>query len=732
MQNHWLKIAAFFWILSLSPMVFAQEIVVSEYYNATAQNDEWTELVVVKDNLDLRGWYLGDNNAGTSSWQPKIRFSNHPLWQHLRAGTIIQIDHAANEAGCDDVTDTTARDGFIRICCRNATYFEGGSTTTLFLADGGDFVQIVDPSGKMVHAIGHDEDPGSSVEGGNCFSTSNRWTNTSSAESATRPCGNFLFYRFQMVSPTSLRIVAGDLSDFTGGMQTNAQNGKLETSETPFSGIGNGPSNNLWLTQLRAPIMAAQTICPVKLPGSGGIRLTWLPATDPFASDNTIGYLVLRNQNGDFPLPTQSIQHTLGEFLGSGNQTAEVVGVLNGSASTTFTDPNPPQNATYRIYAFRYNNNPGFFHPTRGRSYNTNQFVKVNSDPAPNLVVYNDTLCGPGIATLSFEPLNLPNPGAILWYSSPTGGNPLLMNQDTFRVAVSQTTSYWIEIQSAANCSNQRYEVKAVIQPFDFELSGSDSVCVGTPGFFEAADLPGVNYTFTILQPFGGLTITRVNDHTVSINVANLRQSRWVYVRVQATNAEGCSAQPKLDSMYTVPFFPTLLATTATPDPGASVLVEIQREQGNEIVRDWGVFGGTPVNSDFRKINLIATGPDSVIVTGVASKILPNDALFCVLDIRKAIPIRKDTLPVEPLKPINNLITRNGNPQNSTLNFDRRKVRQITIYNRWGKEVFQAGDYFNTWTPEAGAEGPFFYTAEVLTPGEPDFKPLQDWIWVAQ
>jgi hypothetical protein len=731
MQNHLIKFTAFLFVFLSAFLVKAQEIVVSEYYNATAQNDEWTELIVVKDNLDLRGWYLGDNNAGTSSWQPKVQFKNHPLWQHLRAGTIIQIDHAANESGCDDITDANAQDGFIRVCCRNTTYFEGGTTTTLFLADGGDFVQIVDPSGKMVHGIGHDQDPGNSVEGGNCFSTSNRWTNTSGAESATRPCGNFLFYRFNMVSPTSLRIVTGTFSEFTGGMQTTTENGKIEVSETPFSGIGNGTNHNLWLTELRAPIFQAQNICPVNLP-TGGIRLSWQAATDPFPSDNAIGYLVLRNQNGNFPLPTQSIQHIPGEFLGSGNQTAEVVGVLNGSASTTFTDLNPPQNATYRIFAFRYNNNPGFFHPTRGRSYNTNQFVKVNSDPAPNLVVYNDTLCGPGIATLSFEPLNQPNPGPVSWYASATGGNPLLINQDTFRIAVSQTTSYWIEIQSASICSNQRYEVKAIIQPFDFQLTSSDSVCVGTPGFFSATPLPGVNYTFTILQPFGGLKITRTDDHTVSIEVANLTQSRWVYVRVQATNAEGCVAEPRLDSMYTVPFFPKLLATPLVPELGESVAVRIEKQQGPEVVFNWSVQGGQIENSDFSQVNFVANGPDSVVVRGEASRILPNDALFCRLNVKTVLFLEKDTIPQEPLKPINNLITRNGNVGNSTLNFDRRKVRQITIYNRWGKEIYQAGDYNNSWAPETGSTGPFFYTAEVQTPGSSEFKPVNDWVWVAE
>jgi hypothetical protein len=38
-------------------------IVVNSYFNAASPNEEWTELIVVADNLDLRGWSLRDNNS---------------------------------------------------------------------------------------------------------------------------------------------------------------------------------------------------------------------------------------------------------------------------------------------------------------------------------------------------------------------------------------------------------------------------------------------------------------------------------------------------------------------------------------------------------------------------------------------------------------------------------------------------------------------------------------------
>ncbi len=68
--------------------------------------DNWIELVVTEDHVDIRGWELrwweddGDGN-GTAVWDPsrisanesqgKIVFSTDALWSDLRAGSIITI-----------------------------------------------------------------------------------------------------------------------------------------------------------------------------------------------------------------------------------------------------------------------------------------------------------------------------------------------------------------------------------------------------------------------------------------------------------------------------------------------------------------------------------------------------------------------------------------------------------------------------------------------------------------
>lgn len=713
-------------LMSLSAQ--AQDIVINEYYNTASQNDEWTELVVVKDNLDLTGRYLGDNNAGTSSWQPKLQFANHPLWKNLRAGTIIKIDHAANVAGCNDTYDTDKSDGFIRVCCRNATFFEGGATTTLFLADEGDFVQIVDPSGKMIHGIGHDDDPGSSVVGGTCFTTSANWTNTNSARSATRPCGNYTYYNFQMTAPSSLIMKAGTNGDFSSGMQTNANNPFIEVVNDPFDGIGNGGANNTWVQELRAPIIEAQTICLVKAPNSGNNVLLWEAATDPYPADNSIGYMILRNTNDNFPLPQQGKQYFPGNIIGSGNQTAQVVGINTGSASTFYAENPGPGTFYYRVFAFRYVNTSNFEHSTRGRTYNLTNFIKVNSEPAPVLVVGNDTLCGPGLAKLWVERPNLPNPGSTQWFSSATGGNPILVNSDTLNIAVSQSTSYWVMIQSAAICSEVRTEVKALIVPLPCEYVAPDSACVGVPVVAMGNAIPGISYVWTMSNPPAGVKTSRSDSNAYVISVPNFGSQRWIYFSVRARNDEGCQSPIRRDSLYTTPWDYGVTATPSNPVEGDTVTFRILSNRSTPMVLNWNLAGGTEVSPGFIQLKALAAG-DSVKVSPDIVTEGPTDAQECRASLLLSVPV---TAKPNPLKPINNLITLNGDDQNATLNFDRRTVKNLEIFDRWGKKIATYGTYANEWKPEGSETALYFYTAEMEETSGSGFKKINGWVWAVQ
>lgn len=138
----------------------AQSIVINSYFNAGSPENEWTELIVVQDDLDLRNWELRDYNASQDIWQDPIIFKNISYWQHLRAGTIIVINHRAAS-----FPDYLKSDGFIRVNANNTDYFTGNNfgNNALSINGPGDQVEIKF-NGTHIHSLGHGVSPGSSFD----------------------------------------------------------------------------------------------------------------------------------------------------------------------------------------------------------------------------------------------------------------------------------------------------------------------------------------------------------------------------------------------------------------------------------------------------------------------------------------------------------------------------------------------------------------------------------------
>jgi len=891
------------WLVLGIKIAKSQDIVVNEYLNGSNQANEWTELVVVKDNLSLVGWFFGDNNSNTDSWQPKIKFKDISLWKNLRAGTIIVVDHANDETECPATPDIDKTDGFLRICARDQTYFEGllSSNQNLNVAAGGDFIQIVDPSGTMVHALGHSNSPKTSVVGGSCFDSSNKWTNILTEESATRPCGNFIFHRFNLTNNNSLKITAGTLADFSAGIQTDANN-PLVTISPPFAqiGIGNGGENNPWLIDLRTPKMAPQNVCVFK-----GINqrntISWQAAEDPFPSDNVIGYIVLRNSTDNFPAPINSKQYALNATIGTGQQLSTVVGIIDNSQITTFIDTPPGAgNFYYRIFPFKFKNTNTTANSTdpvtRGRTYNTTNFVKVIGEGIANILTQNDTLNCPGNAVLRV--LNKPSGATIAWFLDSTditsistldtiiqnvtspktfwvqatvaGGCPSIkqkvkaeiiplvakynainsscggkvvpfrgfnfgqsytwnlinppanvigtksdsiayqittppFNKDTsiifsvqvkkencvspivkdtlfirpltftyqrvefscsgknvtlsapasfgiryvwnailplgFTTTKSDSNIFQVGVPPVSNEVKVKYSVQAIdlqgcksvvspdsikIIPLAFDYVAADSTCVGIPAIFMGSN-SNLFYSWNIVEPKPLGVITSKSDSiNFQIEVPNFDLKTKLYYTVSASDQSGCRSVEKKDSLFTVPFSASIVSDPIIPTNGDSILYSINSNKNNLIVNNWTVSNGSILLQTTR--NLIATSiDDSILVSADISSILPDNAPFCKIVSRLKIPVQSI-----PLKPINNLITNNGDVQNNTLDFDRREVRNLEIFNRWGKKVFSSINYQNDWKPEPKEVGTYFYSAEAKQPKATDFQKVTGWVEVVR
>ncbi len=121
-------------LLMTTPLV-AQDVVVSKYFNGGNKQSaigDTVELTVIKDGFDMQGYTLRDfaiiSSTNTFTTDPftsgsgYFHFANIPFWQKLRAGTIIILPYAADEAQWQG--DTVVMVGLL-----NMTYFirDGGT-----------------------------------------------------------------------------------------------------------------------------------------------------------------------------------------------------------------------------------------------------------------------------------------------------------------------------------------------------------------------------------------------------------------------------------------------------------------------------------------------------------------------------------------------------------------------------------------------------------------------------
>ncbi len=352
--------------------VQGQIVVVSEYLNEVYPTEEWVELLITSDNIDLRGYKLRDNNSNQNSWQTEVVFAQHSLWQNLRAGTIIMLYHRnANSASVTYPIDTAKTDGFIQLSVQNTSYFTGGSFgtnpfyggITLNIAGDGDIIEILDNNTVHVHALAHNNSPGID------------FTSLASPK---------LNHSQDISSGEAVYVNAGaDLTAYNGASGTTLT---AKGSSNTF-GLPNSTSNSLFWRSLRQPAYPSPALTGFANIAFSQVVLNWNACTDLNATDLTTGYLVLRNTSNSFSAPADGQTYSIGNTIGS----AQVIAQLNNSALTTYTDVVSiacGNTYYYKVVAFRYgtdNINGNTYHPARGRAYNETG-TNVISITRPNTI----------------------------------------------------------------------------------------------------------------------------------------------------------------------------------------------------------------------------------------------------------------------------------------------------------------------------------------------------------
>ena len=270
-----------------------------------------------------------------------------------------------------------------------------------------------------------------------------------------------------------------------------------------------------------------------------------------------------------------------------------------------------------------------------------------------------------------------------------------------------------------------------VFDTIDFTFFPKDSVCEGTPITLFATQKPGYTFTWNIINRPVGVSTSRTDSSAFQLEISSLTPAEEIYITVRARNAEGCLSDLKRDTVKSVIFDPKLFSATLTPTQGDSVLVSFQSQKPNTLVTDWTVINGDIKNEDSTQLVFFNTS-DSLVSVKAIIQTKAGGRLFCKVARSLDFKIKPKPITVPPLKAINNLIITNGLENNQVLSFDRREVKNLVIFDRWGKKVFSASTYKNDWKPEKNEEGTYFYTAEVKEPGSTEYKKLADWVTIVK
>lgn len=384
--------------------VFAQlpKVIVSEYYNAnysqgSTTSEEWNELIVVQDNLDMRGWIVSDNNTAQEIQQGGVRFKNIDFWKNVRAGTIIGIWHRDYQFVSPNRIadrDTNMSDGRIMLSAMDDTYFERFINTSAQWLDvafnvaiDGDIIQVLDNVRKHVHGLGH--------------------------RVVTPAPGSYWLQMDKPKANTSVSLQNGQANRFYPGGNSLAEYdgnpgdpitfaGTVNVSQCrtlPNYGLDVSKTNWQFWHLLRRPTWSSPTLSAIV--NATSVSLTWSRMDDPNPSDNIQGYMVVRDSGTTPFVPIDGRIYRSGERVGN----ALVLQNLS-SATNTLTDAiDLPCGTlyTYRVFAYRYTQDDQFGvntdpQTTRGRQYN-----KVNV--AFN-TVFKQTEQG---GTLTTNPPNPPN-----------------------------------------------------------------------------------------------------------------------------------------------------------------------------------------------------------------------------------------------------------------------------------------------------------------------------------
>lgn len=442
-------------LLLFSTSLLAQRAAVSEYYNISGNaGAEWTEIIILSDGVDLTDYYLFDNGGdggAIDGWVGGVQFKDVPLWEDLREGTIIVVNHRGTNA-----VDDNRRDGYIEISAQNTTYFNqvinisADWTASLAIGQDSDLIALIDGN-RYEHILGHKPNYNSP---GDLDTLLNK---------------NSLIDNTTLSGRWSVRVTAGTTAGYTGGYDSpNVTAGLINSNNE--KGFPNGNANSDLWRSLREPTWNN----PNMNINSNGTDLTFNFSSMQNDRDGTQGYLLVAyTKTGGFgqaDLPVDGESYEEGDQLSQGSL---VLGNTTASSrrieySTNKLDCN--EDYTFRAYAYRYEddnqNKDSDPANARGRSYNQSSFAQEEfifdrpDEPVLVTELNSEVICEGGSLLLSTEDRGF----TYEWYYN---GN-LITDANSAEYLAEQPGRYYVIALGSNGCAVQSEEIELALEANPF------------------------------------------------------------------------------------------------------------------------------------------------------------------------------------------------------------------------------------------------------------------------
>lgn len=375
-------VVAFLLFSALPLALLSQEVVLSEYYNIQDVTLEWTEIVVVKDDLNAVGWMITDANTGQVVRQGGPRFNDIPLWRHLRAGTIIVLWHRSLPLTV--TLDTSVADGYLEMSARDVRFFSTNyfaspsDLSDMNIADGGDVIEILRADSSHVHALGHMKPAGPAYV-------------AIGSPKVNFDSGNVGAGRSNRVTGRTLAAYAADITKDSAVGGFNDSRGLPNRFDLARTNAGVININHWFWRDTRQPQWSVSPIITVVSRTAQKHLIEWTPIVDTYPQDSTTGYVILRDTLNFASFPANGIRD--GQMITKGARigTALVLDVRPSALGNRFSDSVNllcGGSYTYRVYGYRYKQDDLLATTddttARGRQYTETRFAQSALITKPN------------------------------------------------------------------------------------------------------------------------------------------------------------------------------------------------------------------------------------------------------------------------------------------------------------------------------------------------------------